>query len=78
MQIEIPPDAEDLAKGQAAAAGFESVDEYVASLIRRSGVPTRPLQEQTLDRLRLLRARTPKLSADEIVTMAAEARFGLR
>ena len=34
MDISIPPDAEMLAKSQAAAAGFTSIDEYVANLIR--------------------------------------------
>lgn len=78
MDISIPHDAEMLAKSQAAAAGFDSIDEYVANLIRRqpAGMPpgsrARGFQE-----LRQLRQELPKLSTAEIVRSVHEARADL-
>lgn len=78
MQISIPPDAELLVKGQAAAAGFANVDDYIANLIRRQ-----PGQESTSSRagafqeLQLLRNELPKLDIDEIVQSVHDARADL-
>jgi hypothetical protein len=77
MQIDIPQDAEGLARGQAAAAGFASVDEYVANLIRHRAKSTKLTREQALTKLRKLRAETPKLSREQIVEMVSESRADL-
>ena len=77
MRIEIPKDAEMLAKGQAEAAGFSSVDEYVTNLIRRNTPTTKLTREQALENLRKLRAEIPKMTRQAIVNMVAEARAEL-
>ncbi|MEX2093772.1 MAG: hypothetical protein WD971_13895 [Pirellulales bacterium] len=56
MQISLPPDAELLAKSQAAAAGFTSIDEYLASLIlRQRNGESSTTREKEFHELRLLR-----------------------
>jgi hypothetical protein len=77
MHIEIPKDAELLAQGQAESARFSSVDEYVAHLIRRRAPITQLTRQQALEKLRKLRAETPKLSRHEIVDMVVETRAEL-
>ena len=78
MQVSIPQDAETLAKSQAAAAGFASVDEYIANLIR-----SQPSRESSRSRdtafqvLRQLRKELPKLRTEEIVRSVREARTDL-
>jgi hypothetical protein len=67
-----------LAKIQAAAAGFTSVDEYIANLIRRQ--PSRESsrsREKALQELRQLRKELPKLGAEEIVRFVQESRADL-
>ena len=78
MHISLPHDAETLAKSQAAAAGFVSIDEYVANLIRRQ--PDRKpsnTREQAFQELRQLRSELPKLGPAEIVRSVHEARTDL-
>ena len=78
MHISIPHDAEMLAKSQAAAAGFDSIDDYVANLIRRQ--PARELstsRQSAFQELRQLRKELPKLGAAEIVRSVHEARTDL-
>jgi hypothetical protein len=78
MEISIPPDAEMLAKTQAAAAGFTSIDDYVANLIRRQrGRESNGSRELAFRELRRLRQELPKLSAAEIVRSVHEARTDL-
>jgi hypothetical protein len=78
MHISIPPDAELLARSQATAAGFNSIDDYVANLIRRQ-----PDRESSRSRtqgfleLRQLRQELPKIGAAEIVRTVHEARTEL-
>jgi hypothetical protein len=78
VQISIPQDAENLARNQAAAAGFANVDDYIANLIRRQ-----PGQNATLPRIRAfqelqkLREELPKLGAEEIVRLVHDARTDL-
>jgi hypothetical protein len=79
MQITIPRDAELLAQSQAAAAGFASVDDYIANLIRLQ--PRRELigsRDQALQDLGRLRTELPKLTRDEIVQSVQEGRTDLR
>ena len=79
MQVSIPHDAEMLAKNQAAAAGFASVDEYIANLIRcQPGRETSLSRDQALQDLRQLRKELPKLRTEEIVRSVREARTDLR
>jgi hypothetical protein len=78
MQISIPPDAELLAKSQAIAAGFTSIDDYVANLIRRQpGRESNGSREKAFQELRQLRKELPKLGAAEIVRSVHEARTDL-
>jgi len=77
MHIEIPKDAEALARGQAEAAGFASVDECVTNLIRdRSGAVSLS-REDALDDLKKLRSETPKMTSEEIVDLVTQARADL-
>ena len=46
MQINIPADAAALVAGQAAAAGFPNVDDYVLSLILRAADEDETFEEQ--------------------------------
>jgi hypothetical protein len=78
MHISIPPDTELLAMSQAAAAGFTSIDEYVANLIRCQPNPVLPsTREKALQELRQLRKELPQLSATEIVHLVHDARADL-
>jgi hypothetical protein len=77
MQIEIPKDAEVLVKGQADAAGFTNVEDYIANLIRNHTPAVKLTREQALSKLRKLRSKTPKMTQQEIVDMVAEARADL-
>jgi len=78
MDISIPPDAEILARSQAAAAGFASIDEYVANLIRRQpGRESNGSREEAFRKLRQLRQELPKLAPAEIVRAVHEARADL-
>jgi hypothetical protein len=78
MEISIPHDAEMLAKRQAAAAGFDSIDEYVANLIRRQPAGTPPgSRSRGFQELRQLRQELPKLSTAEILRSVHEARADL-
>jgi hypothetical protein len=78
MSISIPPDAEQLARAQAAAAGFSSVDAYLENLVRRqTACDATSRRGKALDELRLLRKELPKLSATEIVRSLHEARADL-
>jgi hypothetical protein len=78
MHISLPHDAEMLAKNQAAAAGFNSIDDYVANLIRRqSGRVKSSTRERAFQELRQLRKELPKLSPAEIVRSVHEARTDL-
>lgn len=84
MQIELPKDTEQLAQDQAAAAGFASVDEYIADLIRHrkpAVKANRKVDPEVVERrrkafeeIRRLRAETPKFSREEIVEMVREGR----
>ena len=74
MHIEIPKDAELLLRSQAKSAGFASIDEYVANLIRRREPTPKLTRAQSLEKLRRLRAETPKMTRQEVVNMVAEAR----
>ena len=77
MHIEIPKDAEALARGQAEAAGFASVDEYITNLIRdRCGAVSLSREEALVD-LKRLRSETPKMTSEEIVDLVTEARADL-
>jgi hypothetical protein len=77
MRIDIPKDAASLARGQAEAAGFASVDEYVANLIRhRSRTASLSLNEALAD-LKSLRSETPKMTSEEIVELVAQSRADL-
>ena len=77
MHIEIPKDAEALARGQAEAAGFASVDEYITNLIRdRCGAVSLSREEALVD-LKRLRSETPKMTSEEIVELVTEARADL-
>ena len=77
MHIEIPKDAEILARGQAEAAGFASVDEYVTNLIRYRSTAASLSREEALADLKRLRSETPKMTTEEIVDLVAEARADL-
>ena len=78
MHISLPHDAELLAKSQAAAAGFNSIDDYVANLIRRQpGRESSTYRERAFQELRQLRKELPKLSPAEIVRSVHEARSDL-
>lgn len=77
MQIEIPLDAEQLAKSQAKAAGFESVGEYVTNLIRNRSSLASLSRQEAVAKLRQLRAETPKFQRDAILGMVSEARAEL-
>jgi hypothetical protein len=78
MQISIPPDAELLAKNQATAAGFASIDDYVANLIRRQpGRESNGSRKEAFRELQQLRKELPRLSATEIVRSVHEARTDL-
>jgi hypothetical protein len=78
MHISLPLDAELLAKSQADAGGFNSIDEYVANLIRRQpGPESTPSRESAFEGLRQLRKELPKIEAAEIVRSVHEARTDL-
>lgn len=78
MHISIPHDAEMLAKSQAAAAGFDSIDDYVANLIRRQpGRESISSRQRAFQELRQLRKELPKLGTSEIVRSVHEARTDL-
>jgi len=78
MQISIPPDAELLARAQAASAGFANIDEYVANLIRRQRVQeSNGSRKAALADLQQLRQELPKLGTAEIVRSVHEARTDL-
>ena len=77
MHIEIPKDTELLTRGQAEAAGFASVDEYVTNLIRdRCGAVSLSREDALVD-LKKLRSETPKMTSGEIVDLVTEARADL-
>jgi len=78
MKIVIPKDAASLARSQADAAGFASVDEYVASLIRDRDNPSEFRRKEALEALRDLRGRTPKMTRQEIVALVSEGREQLK
>lgn len=79
MQINIPDDAGALARQQAEAAGFPSVNDYVANLIRHQprGGASGLTRAEALEDLRQLRKEIPKLSTQEIVELVHEARADL-
>ncbi len=66
-----------LAKGQAAASGFDSAAEYITNLIRLSFVATQLSREESLADLRRLRSETPKMTPEEIVSLVKQSRTGL-
>ncbi len=75
MQISLPREAELLANSQAAAAGFTSIDEYLASLIlRQPNGESSTTRETAFHELQKLRKELPKLGAAEIVRTVHEAR----
>ncbi len=78
MHISLPQDAGLLAKSQADAAGFNSIDEYVANLIRRQpGPDSAPRRASAFEELRQLRKELPKFDVTEIVRSVHEARTDL-
>lgn len=78
-QVNIPDDAGFLARSQAAAAGYDSVDAYLADLIRRQKSEGRgPSRIEAARKLKALRRSLPKLTTQEVLGAVRESRADLR
>lgn len=80
MQIDLSETTLSIAKNQATAAGFSSVNDYIANLItdQQSGnLDNRSTRAEALEKLHQLRQEVPKFSTEEIVDMVREARVDL-
>ncbi len=77
MQITIPKEMEQVVRAKALEAGFQSVEEYVLTLVTNGSGNERVTamtRNEELKRLQELRREVQLMSSDEIVSLVAEGR----